>query len=362
VKCDSLLILSIACGFAQDIAPENLYGRCLSFIEMESKNGIQSILTMLVHSSATDSFVTDYIVLFDKLARHALDLQESDLDYDDEIAGLLLDLTKLKPRFVNAVLQDFKRLGVKKVNFFWCKGRLTNWDSILGGDEDCHAKKSSILTNLVESLNECVEAGHIEMGWIDAKKLVQVWTLIEDPLLSQDAIKTYVSSELHNLSAEDIMGISPKLIKDLFCSAVSTSRSSLFMEEKIQHLCDLVDEVLLLNARRCPWDGSLDSQLNFQQMAACIPLNERKLHDKLHDAVAGFSRSFTQAESSEIWNMIDVAKLSPSRFEIAISIALSEESGYVASLFQRVENDRNSHKQKFSIVSHSLTCCLTLFL
>lgn len=344
----NLLSASKFLGFNEDVAPENLYGRCYRFVEMESANGIQSILTMLAHSSTNDSYVTDYGVLFNELSEHALEFQDLGLDRKDEIVELLLGLTKLKPGFLNAALQDFKRLGVNMVDFLWCKGTSTNLDSILGGDEDCHTNRLSIVKYFVESLDECISAGEIHIDLIDPKKLILVWTLTKDPLFSQDAIKAYISSELYRLKAEDIMGLSPELIQDLLCSAVSASRSSFSMEEEIQHLGDLVDEVLLFTAKRCPWDGSLDSKLNFQQMAMCIPLNGRESHDKLYDAVACFSRSFTQAQSSEIWNMIDTGKLSPSKVEIAVNFTLSQESSYLARLMRRREDDLNSLKRKFT--------------
>lgn len=314
---------------------------------MESTNGVQGILTMLAHSTTNDSYVSDYEALFNKLAKQALIFQDPHYNYENEIVELLLELTKLKTGFVDATLQEFERLGVNLIDFFWCRESSTNLRSMLSC---CRTNGLSIFSYFVKTLDKCIDAGEVLIDTLDPKMLVMVWTpefLIKGPFLSENVMKSYVSSQLYRLKAEDIMGLRPELIRELISTA-----SGFLMREEIQHLGGLVDEVLLLEAKRCPWDGSLDSKLNFQQMAECIiPLSERESHDTFYDAVACFSRSFTLAEATEIWNLIDTAKLSPTKLEVAIDFTLSQDNKYLARLLGRIKDDHNFLKRKISNVS-----------
>lgn len=313
---------------------------------------------MLAHST-NDSHVADYEVLFNKLARQALVFQDPNYNFENEIVGLLLELTKLKPEFVDATLQEFERLGVNMVDFFWCTETSTNLDSMLGCDEDCRTNVHSIISYFVKTLDKCIDAGEVLIDMFDPKKLMMIWALdvlSKGSLLSKDVIKAYVSSKLYRLEAKDIMDLSPQLIQELVSTAVSASRDSMLMREEIQHLGGLVDQVLLLEAKKCPWDGSLDSKVNFKQMVESVPLDERESHDKLYDAVACFSRSFTQAEATEFWSMVDTAKLSHTKVEAAIEFTLSHESSYLARLLRRMKDDHNSLKRKISAVSLFLYC------
>ena len=348
-RCVEMFHLVNALGFLQDLAPDNLHSRCQRFIH--KAHGVQGILIMLAHSASDDA--PDSALLIDKLAEHALALQDSRDENTREKVELLSELTKLKPRFVDATLREFGRLGVNMVDFFWCKEISTNLDILLGCDEGSHRNGRSIFSYFSEALDKCIAAGQVQIDMIDPKKLVMLLNpgVFTRPMLSEDAIKAYVSSKLSLLEADDILDLHPRVVRDLVSRAVYASRDSMFVREEVQHLAGLVDQILLSEAERNPWCGSLDSKENFKEIAQCVSLNERESHDLLYDAVESFSQLFTKEEADDIWKMVDMDKLSETKFEAAIDFTLSHCDNFYVRLLRRRQDNHLSLKRKLSVVS-----------
>ena len=332
---------------------------------------MQAVLSIVEHSTSNDA--TDYSTLINILAKHALAFQNSDEDNTREIVELLSELTKLHPRFVDATIQEFERLGVNFIDFFFCAETPTNLDILLSCDEYTSTNGRSIFSYVSEALDKGISAGEVDIETVDPKKLVCLWNpgVLKRPMLSEDAIKVYVSSNMCILRAEDISNLHPQLVKDLVSTAFSmTTRSRDGMDEA-EHLAGLIDEFLILEAQRNPWDGSIDSKEKFKELAECVPLIDRESHDLLYDAVASFSQSFTQDEADDIWRMVDPYKLAETKFEDAINFTLSHCDNYWARLLRRRQDNHLSLKRKLSVVSlevasfpriHAATVSMVLFL
>ncbi|KAG0631471.1 hypothetical protein M758_1G255700 [Ceratodon purpureus] len=378
----NLLGASSILGFTEDVAPDNLHSRCQRFIEEESKNhGFQGTMSILAHYDAMDScdrLINDlekenFNLLINKLAKHAVQFQNSDDKNTCEIVEFLLDLTKLYPEVLDAILQEFERLGVNMVGFFWCTESSTNLDILLGSDEDSQSTaRCMIFSYFSDALDKCIAAGEVPIDRVDPRKLVMLLYpgIFRRPMLSGDAIKDYVSSRLSQLNGEDILGLHPRVVVDLVSTAVSASKDTMSRTEEMQHLGDLIDGALIFEAERNPWDGSTDSKENFKEMAECVPLNERESHDLLYDAVESFLRLFTQEEAEDIWNMVDLDKLSEAKFEAAIDFTLSHRDNYYVRLLRRRQDNHLSLKRKLSVLEENETkrksrrihdCCGTPF-
>lgn len=306
---------------------------------------------MLAHSNNTDT--TDCNILITKLAEQALAIQNSEGENTGDLVELLKELAKLHPHLLDATLQEFGSLGVNMTDFFWCTEASDELvtDLLVSGDDDTRRNGRCIFSYFSEALDKSI-AGGVQIDRVDPKKLVWLWKpgVLKHPMLSEEAVKAYVSTKLSHLEAEDIIHLHPRLVRDLVSTAVAASRESMTQEEEVQHLAGLIDQVLGLEALRCPWDGSPESKEDFKEIAMCVPLRERESHDLLFDAVASFVQFFTQ-EADDIWDMLDPFKLGEAKFEAAISHALSHRENYYVRLLRRRQDNHTSLKRKLSVVN-----------